>query len=167
MGHHIASVTIGITLIVLLANAEEQILFVSKRDGNQEIYRQVLGGRPKRLTFEEGSDFDPVLSPDGTKMAYVSTINRIFEITIMDLKSREHQQLTFSLKSNLHPTWSPDGKRIAFASDRDGNFDIYIMDAAGENITQMTDNFPWDDSWPHWSPSQRRNCVHIRPARWT
>ena len=152
MRHHISYFTISLTFIVLLANAEEQILFVSKRDGNQEIYRQVLGGRVTRLTFEEGSDFDPVLSPDGTKMAYVSTINRIFEIAVMDLKSREHQQLTFSLKRNLHPTWSPDGKRIAFASDRDGSFDIYIMDATGENITQMTDNFPWDDSWPHWSP---------------
>ena len=152
MGHHIASFTIGLTLIVLLANAEEQILFVSKRDGNQEIYRQVLGDRPKRLTFEEGSDFDPMLSPDGTKMAYVSTINRIFEIAVMDIKSRKHQQLTFSFKRNLHPTWSPNGKRIAFASDRDGDFDIYIIDATGENTTQVTDNFPWDDSWPHWSP---------------
>ena len=152
MRHHIASFITSLTFIVLLANAEEQILFVSKRGGNQEIYRQTLGGRPKRLTFEEGSDFDPMLSPDGTKMVYVSTINRIFEIAVMDLKSREHQQLTFSLKSNLHPTWSPDGKRIAFASHRDGNFDIYIMDATGENITQMTNNFPWDDSWPHWSP---------------
>ena len=152
MKYYIASFTIGFHLIVLLANAEEQILFVSKRDGNQEIYRQVLGGRLQRLTFEPGSDLDPALSPDGTKMAYVSTINRNFEITVMELKSRKRQQLTFEFKSDLHPTWSPDGKRIAFASDRDGNFDIYIMDAAGENITQMTDNFPWDDSWPHWSP---------------
>ena len=152
MRHHISYFTISLTFIVLLANAEEQILFVSKRDGNQEIYRQILGGRPKRLTFEEGSDFDPALSPDGTKMVYVSTINRIFEIAVMDLKSRKHQQLTFSLKRDLHPTWSPDGKRIAFASDRDGDFDIYIMDATGKNTTQMTDNFPWDDNWPHWSP---------------
>ena len=67
MRHHIASFTISLTFIVLLASAEEQILFVSKRDGNQEIYRQILGGRPKRLTFEEGSDFDPVLSPDGVE----------------------------------------------------------------------------------------------------
>ena len=152
MRHYIAFFTISLAFIVLLANAEEQILFVSKRDGNQEIYRQVLGDRPKRLTFEEGSDFDPVLSPDGTKMAYVSTINRNFEIVIMDLKSGKRQQLTFSLKRDLHPTWSPDGKRIAFASDRDGDFDIYIMDATGKNIKQMTDNFPWDDNWPHWSP---------------
>ena len=152
MGHHIASFTIGLTLIVLLANAEEQILFVSKRDGNQEIYRQVLGGRPKRLTFEEGSDFDPVLSPEGTKMAYVSTINRSFEIAVMDLKSGKHRQLTFSPERDLHPTWAPDGKRLAFSSDRDGDLDIYIMDAKGENTKQMTDNSPWEDSWPHWSP---------------
>ena len=138
--------------MVLLANAEEQILFVSKRNGNQEIYRQPLGGRPKRLTFEEVPDLDPALSPDGTKMAYVSTINRSFEIIVMDLKSGKRQQLTFERRSDLHPTWSPDGKRIAFASDRDGSFDIYIMDAKGENIKQITDNFPGDDSWPHWSP---------------
>lgn len=152
MRQHIASFTISLTFIVLLADAEEQILFVSQRDGNQEIYKQVLGGRLKRLTFEEGSDFDPALSPDGIKMAYVSTINRNFEITVMDLKSGKRQQLTFELKSDLHPTWSPDGKRIAFTSNRDGDFDIYIMDTEGENIKQMTNNFAREDNLPHWSP---------------
>ena len=152
MRQHFTSFTIGFYLIVLFANAEEQILFVSQRDGNQEIYKQILGARLQRLTFEEGLDLDPALSPDGTKMAYVSTINRSFEIVVMELKSRKRQQLTFELKSDFQPTWSPDGKRIAFASNRTGDFDIYIIDANGENLTQMTDNFPWDDSWPHWSP---------------
>ena len=152
MRYCIVSFAIGLHFSVLLANAGEQILFVSQRDGNQEIYKQVLGGRRTRLTFEAASDLDPVLSPDGTKMVYVSTINRSFEIAVMELKSRKRQQLTFEPNSDLHPSWSPDGKRIAFASDRDGTFDIYIMDAKGENIKQMTDNFPWDDSYSHWSP---------------
>ena len=37
-------ITVGLTCAALLANAEEQILFVSDRDGNSEIYRQFPGG---------------------------------------------------------------------------------------------------------------------------
>ena len=160
MRYYIASFTIGLTLIVLLANAEEQILFVSKRDGNQEIYKQVFGGKLKRLTFDGGSDFDPALSPDGTKMAYVSTINQSFEIAVMDLKSGKRQQLTFSLERDLRPTWAPDGKRIAFSSDRDGIFDLYLMNPDGKNVQKMFKDNEYRRE-PAWSP----NGKHIAYAQ--
>lgn len=155
MGHCIVF-AVSLMFVALLANAAEQILFVSNRHANDEIYRHFPGGRTQRLTFDEGRDFHPALSPDGTKMAYVSTIDKVFEIAVLDFKSGKRQQLTFSLKSNHHPTWSPDGRRIAFSSEREGDFDIYVMEATGKNVTKMTDNFPWDDSWPHWSPVSQK-----------
>ena len=155
MKHYILF-AVGLTFVAFLTSANEQILFESNRHGNDEIYRQFPGGRTQRLTFDEGRDLHPALSPDGTKMAYVSTIDKIFEIAVLEFKSGKRQQLTFSLKSNLHPTWSPDGSRIAFSSDREGDSDIFIMDSTGKNVTKMTDNFPWDDSWPHWSPVSQK-----------
>ncbi len=159
--------TIALTFISLLASANEQILFESNRHGNDEIYRHFPGVRTQRLTFDEGGDYDPELSPDGTKMAYASRINGDLEIAVMDLKSGKRQQLTFSPRSNLQPTWSPDGSRIAFASNRDGDMDIYIMDADGKNESNVTDNSPWDDSSPHWSPvSEKVVFISYRDDLW-
>ena len=147
--------TVGLAFVTLLANAEEQILFVSGENRESEIYRRFPGGNTERLTFNSGNDGHPALSPDGTKMAYFTTINRVFQIAVLDFESGARQQLTFSRwpKRNFHPSWSPDGRRIAYSSEEDGDFDIYIMDANGKNVTNMTDNSPWDDSWLHWSPA--------------
>ena len=149
-------ITVGLTFAALLANAEEQILFVSDRDGNSEIYRQFPGGRPKRLTFNGGLDGHPALSPNGKSVAYFTTINRVSQIAVLHLNSGNHQQLTFSPKSDVHPTWSPDGRRIAFSSNRDGDFDIYIMNRNGKNAKNMTDNSPLHDESPHWSPVSQK-----------
>lgn len=150
-------ITVGLTIVTLMAKSEEQVLFVSGDAVNREseIYRQFPGGKAERLTFNSGNDGHPALSPDGTKMAYFTTINRAFQIAVLDFESGERQQLTFSRwpKRNFHPSWSPDGRRIAYSSEDDGDFDIYIMDANGENVTNMTDNSPADDSWLHWAPA--------------
>ena len=148
--------TVVFTIISFPVCAREQILYVSNRHGNFEIYRHFPGAKTQRLTFDDGRDLSPALSPDGKKMAYVSTIDKVFEIAVLDFKSGKREQLTFSLKSNRHPTWSPDGSRIAFSSERDGDSDIFIMDSTGKNVTKMTDNFPWDDNSPHWSPTSQK-----------
>ena len=157
MRHYILF-TVGLTFVAFITSAEEQILFVSNRHENVDIYRNFRNVRMQRLTFAEGVDYNPALSPNGKKMAYVSGIGRNSEIAVIDLKFGKRQQLTFSHRSrgNLHPTWSPDGRRITFSSDRDGDYDIYIMDANGNNVTNMTDNSSGDDGSPHWSPVSQK-----------
>lgn len=165
---HCLVIAIGIAFAALLANAEEQILFVSNRHANDEIYRHFPGVRTQRLTFDEGGDYHPALSPDGKKMAYVPRIGGILEIAVLDFKSGKRQQLTFSPlhKSNLHPTWSPDGSRIAYASDADGDFDIYIMDENGENATNLTDDSPLHENSPHWSSVSEKIVFVSYPDGW-
>ena len=158
MIRYLALIMVLATFTTLFVHAQEQIVYVLEKDedgdgwnDSADIYQQILGQRSKKLTFDGRSSM-PALSPDGRKIAYVSTINRNLEILVMGLRSKKHQQLTFEPKLDLHPTWSPDGTQIAFSSNRTGDFDIYIMDASGANVTRMTDNFPWDDFTPHWSP---------------
>ena len=156
MIYRIAMFTVSLACVVLYANAEEQILFESDRDGNSEIYRYFPGGRPKRLAFDNRPNGHPALSPNGKSMAYITTIDRVSQIAVLRFNAGKPRQLTFSPKNDVHPTWSPDGRRIAFASDRDGDFDIYIMNANGKNVKNMTENSVLHDLSPHWSPVSQK-----------
>ena len=58
---------------------------------------------------------DPVLSPDGSRLAYI----RESELWVLDIKDGGVRQLTSSHEEgwhNLQPRWSPDGTRILYTA---------------------------------------------------
>jgi dipeptidyl-peptidase 4 len=63
---------------------------------------------------EWGRQSNPVWSPDGSKIAFVSTRENHSFIGIYDMKTRKVDFLSPSVDFDTSPTWSADGKRIAF-----------------------------------------------------
>ena len=61
-----------------------------------------------------GSQRNPVWSPDGAKIAWVSDRENHSFVAIYDVKTRTIDYLAPSVDCDAVPTWSPDGKRIAF-----------------------------------------------------
>lgn len=110
-----------------------------------------------RVTFaEEGSDFDPAVSRDGTMLVYASTQHRDkSDIYVKRVDSRVVTRLTNDPAQDVMPTISPDGSMIAFASDRTGNWDIFVMPIAGGKAVQVTDS-PEQEIAPSWSPDGTR-----------
>jgi len=100
-------------------------------------------------------DSYPMLSPDGSKIAFQSNRTGDAEIFVMNADGSNLQQLTQSRGFDGGPIWSPDGKKIVFPSERDQDPEIYIMDADGTNQKRLT-NTPGDDSHPHWFPDGTR-----------
>jgi hypothetical protein len=96
---------------------------------------------------EEG----PAFSPDGSKIAFVSSRNGNFEIYVMNADGSGQTRLTNNPANDIDPSFSPDGSKIAFVSRRDGNFEIYVMNADGSGQTRLTNN-PGFDSAPSFSP---------------
>lgn len=115
------------------------ITFVSDRDGNPEIYVMPSTGSttPTRLTTNTAIDATPVLSPDGTKVAYTSNVGTVEQIYTVPVSGGVPTQLT-SAGANTNPSWSPDGTKITFQSNRDGNLDVYSMDANGNNQVNVS-----------------------------
>ena len=174
----ILTIVVALSLIPLMVvvDAQGQIAFVSRRDGNSEIYvMDTDGGNPQNLTNNPASDHSPSWSPDGKRIAFLSDRDGHFmngipttEIYVMDADGRNQQNLTNNPSYDSSPSWSPDGKRIAFDSNRDGrfNFEIYVIDTDGRNLQRLTNNpdpngHP-DDRYPSWSPDGKRIVFSAR-----
>ncbi len=92
----------------------------------------------------------PALSPDGTKIAFVSTKSGYPDIWVMNSDGCGLMNLTNSSVRESSPSWSPDGTKIAFHGEElsgTGWSTIYTMNADGSGRESLATGF-----WPHWSP---------------
>ena len=114
----------------------------------------LLGGfdAPTKLTAM-GHAVQPVWSPDGAKIAFVSNVegDDSWHIYAMNADGSGTPTKLTRTGSNVFPAWSVYG--IAFSSVRDGTQDIYVMSSEGESggaATQVTAGAGWK-SFPDWS----------------
>ena len=83
---------------------------------------------PRQLTDFPGREGNPVWSPDGTRIAFMSGHSGNRDLWIMPEEGGTATQVTFDSGMDMNPRWSPDGKRLAFASDRSGETGIWVVD---------------------------------------
>ena len=180
LGHLILAVVVALSLIplIVVVDAQGQIAFVSRRDGNPEIYVMDANGKnQRRVTNHPGDDRSPAWAPDGKRIVFVSDrdghVHPIHgsptsEIYVIDADGRNPQNLTNSPYNDRDPSWSPDGKRVAFTALREEriNYEIYVLDVDGGNLQRLTDN-PGnhsDDKSPSWSPDGKQIVFTARRA---
>lgn len=110
-----------------------QVVFTNDKEdgrtGNFEIFsiEPETTGAEKRLTFRRRSDVNPVFSPDGLRIAFVSNGDGNSEIYLINADGSGLLRLTRDPAEDVQPNWSADGKRIIFSSNRNGKFAIYEM----------------------------------------
>jgi len=118
----------------------EQIAFVSKRTGNEEIWTcDRNGGRLLQLTsFKGPATGTPRWSPDGRWIAFDSLAAGNPDIYVMDANGGTPRRLTTGPSGNFMPSWSPDGNWLYFKSQRSGSDQIWRMPAMGGTPIQIT-----------------------------
>jgi WD40-like Beta Propeller Repeat len=121
-----------------------QLAFQSDRRHNADVF---VGAR--RLTDDEHADGEAAWSPDGRRIAFVSTRDGNRELYVMRSDGRGERRLTRGAAADEWPRWSPDDE-IVFQRERDGDFDLYVTDASRSRVRRLT-NLRGDERGPAWS----------------
>lgn len=128
---------------------------LSPGQGDMEVYlADGSGGEPRLVLGTEGTlshEESPAWSPDGKRLALVSTKHGNQEIYTCTPAGEDLQRLTTDSALDKSPVWSKDGKRIYFASSRWGNLEIASMKMDGTDVQRLTDSKGIDD-YPAVSP---------------
>jgi TolB protein len=117
----------------------KSVVFSHVEGDDIDIWKMKADGREQiNLTDTTGNweDF-PVVSPDGTRIAYLFAWPGGFEIYTMKLDGTDRKPIT-SRELDLMPAWSPDSQRIAFTSLRDGSWNIWVVNRDGSDLRQVT-----------------------------
>ena len=135
------------------------IVFVSTRDGNDEIYSMDVTkpNSAKRLTDNAADDVQPSRSRDGRRVVFSSLRDGNAEIYVMNADgSGTPLRLTADVGPanaapiDQKPVFSPDDTKIVWQSNRDGINRLWTMDADGNNqrpfgsVTQGSSDGSWN-----------------------
>ncbi len=96
-----------------------------------------------RLTNDSAFDSYPFWSPDGSRIAYVSSDGGYAGIRVMERDGRGLTQVTDNGSWNFFTgfdPWSPDGKKFLFLSGDEGGLDLWTMNPDGTGKVRLTEN---------------------------
>ena len=110
--------------------------------------------RPTVQTSDQWNH-SPDFSPDGRRLAFISTRSGGAELWISDRDGGNARQVTSFGRAYLRPPrWSPDGATILVSASVNGQLDLYSIDAATGNARRLT-NDQEDEIAPAWSHDGR------------
>lgn len=127
-------------------------------------------GESQQLTAGNYRNLQPVWSPNGDQVAFISDRDGNLDLYMMNSDGSGVIRLTDSVENEGHPTWSPDGTQIVFDRTQEvigfGKishlYTVSLSDKMVRQLTSSTDN----DYYPSWSPDGRylafnRDVHHI------
>jgi serine/threonine protein kinase len=137
-----------------------QLVYVSDRDGNKELYiTDAVGRQHRRLTDNTVLDDDPNWSPDGQWIVFERKEGDCFNLYVIRPDGSGERALTRNTGADCAwsstPTWSPDSKWIAYEISAHGRgYRIAVMAADGSKARFVTQGGAEgvNDVRPAWSP---------------
>jgi dipeptidyl aminopeptidase/acylaminoacyl peptidase len=117
-----------------------RVVFSSNRGGSYDLYLMDVDGRNlRRLTTDPGNEWEPVWTPDGSRIVYTGIPQGAqAQLHVLRRDGNPPQALTAGPGSNQAPAVSADGQTLAFVSTRDGNQEIYLMPIEGGETRRVT-----------------------------
>jgi len=111
------------------------------------IYAFDVGSRSKRTLLQrDGILTSPTVSPDGSRLVFVSDMYGTPQIFSKSLPNGEVKRLTYHGNYNSAPSFSPKGDLIAFVAKISGGFEVCTMSPDGSNQRVLTNDGTVNDS---------------------
>jgi Tol biopolymer transport system component len=109
-----------------------------------------------RIVSDQGGDWRPSWSPDGSSIAYLRE-DGIYLTTPEGGSSHQLLKVTFHTLCLLWPNnsvaWSPTDDYLAFSANYDhDDLDVYVLETATGVLTNLTSNSREHDFSPMWKP---------------
>ena len=123
------------------------------------------GGVAHLLVSDPAFDHRPLYSPDGTRLAFVSTRTGNGDIYILDLRTSAVTRLTYDDGSDQLDAWSRDGRWIYFSSssqDIAGMNDVLRVPAAGGTPMIVAGDRYASEFWSAPSPDGQTVAIAAR-----
>jgi Tol biopolymer transport system component len=127
-----AAIDAPIDAAVVPLNRQHVVFSAADANGTEQIFSIRLDGTDKRqITHEAQQTIFGAVSPDGTKVAFTTTIGNNEDIFLINVDGTGRRQLTTNAAGDFRPAFSADGTLIAFCSSRDvASFNVYVMTVA-------------------------------------
>ncbi|HEY6061781.1 MAG TPA: Ig-like domain-containing protein [Gemmatimonadales bacterium] len=119
---------------------EDELLLVSTRGGTSRLYwldRSNLAVL-RRVTPDTAGATDPAISPDGSRIAFVSTRDGNPEIYVMDADGTNLTRVTSDPQADGRPVFTADGSGLVFQSLRSGKPQIWTAALDGSGARALT-----------------------------
>lgn len=138
--------------------------------GRDGIYSVAADGGSPRLLFAADGGFAPVLSPDGTRLAFFEghgdTENSLWVMNIDGTDKREILGIEESGRTPFSLQWSPDGTRLAFSRGGvDRSFGVVNADGSGLAFAPVEVSEMGPGAGPYWSPDGTHLAFATGPWR--
>jgi len=110
------------------AQGGNALVFVSDRDGNDELYLMHADGTGvRRLTDHPARDTWPSASPDGRTVVFQSDRAPGEGVYALDIETGTVRRLTDPAYRAVTPRVAADGRSVVFAADRFGQLDVFRL----------------------------------------
>lgn len=153
-------------------NGTQLVFSSTRRAANADIcIINTDGSGRQEVVATDAEEHWPVVSPDGTMVAYQSDANGNTDIWVKALGGDPADPGTCLTADSPYrdeaPAWSPDGLTLCFHSNRSGDFDIWAVDAAdGGNPRAFTAD-PRSDGYPVFDQTGTRIAINRDRELWT
>jgi len=142
-----------VTSLIVFQSAKGKIVFnkASSSVDSRIFSTNGIGFPTISLSAQDNWDVSPVLSPDGTKIAFECQ-NPDASLCIMNADGSNRIQVPWAGNRVFDINWSPDSNKIAFAGQS-----IYTVNFDGSHLTQLINAADGIDMWePAWSPDGQK-----------
>ncbi len=121
-----------------------------------DIWQLNLAGKepPTRLIASTADDLQPRFSPDGKRIAFLSTRSGHLAIWVADRDGRNTMELAAAAAQDA-PSWSPDGQQIAYTCRIGTNREDVCAVGSGGGASRRLTSDAARDMLPSWSRDGR------------